>query len=971
MKLIEEIFGEAMACEGTRREALLTSRCGGDPELRREVVVLLDCAGVKSGVLDGSAPELVALPRSAEDPTLLPAGTRVGPYTIKSALGVGGMGVVYIGEQARPKRTVALKVIRPGFATPGILKRFEYEAELLGRLQHPGIAQIIEAGAAETPFGVQPFFAMELVEGEPLNKYADRHNLGVRARVALLVKVCDAVEHAHQRGVIHRDLKPANILVDASGQPKILDFGVARATGGREAEQRLTMMRTGERQLVGTLAYMSPEQVSGDVRGVDTRSDVYSLGVILYELLSGKLPHDLSDKPLPDAVRLIRDEDPRRLSSASRVLRGDLDTITGMALARDPARRYQSAAMLAADLARYLDNAPILARPPSVAYQVRKFAARHRAVTAGAAAALLCLGAGLAVSIALWRDAEAARALAVSEGVKAVEAMKAAQQAQRDAEAEAARQQVIVKFFHDHILTETYWTGPSTATMASLENAIPHMSRAFAKDPMNEARLLYSAAQIFNASGNSTKSNTCLNRAIALFEAQVAAHAAGPGTPPVEELFDCRNFLCTQVIRSMDPHTALPLIERNLAMVDQLKDPEGKRRACVVMAAMADRALGRFDKAEPPLADHINSALADDKSVTMNAFVPTNRFAPMLAEMGRFEEAQAAWDRIVAREEKKAGPNRATTQFLDYAAIMWEQLEEWPRAAEQHRRMAESFDRFMPAGSNDQIVTRSLLVRDLLHAGTPAAIAEALTISADHLAAVKNGTLASPYPDRRVDLYADRLAALIASKDLAGAAAILPEALAAADAASVRPYQVLQTRLEAARLALAQSRAADAVTLATGEHERRVRVKGRTAPETLEALELVSEGLAAAGRSDEARAYCQRQIDARTAEVGLRDYDTVTLVAAVADAALARGDRAEGERCLSIAWRESEALTGWYSKRSLQLRAHLATVRAGAGRVDAARSLIEDGLVKCRKEFGESPHPRTKILLDALAALAE
>jgi tetratricopeptide (TPR) repeat protein len=320
------------------------------------------------------------------------------------------MGTVYEAEQDSPRRTVALKVIRPGLATDEHLRRFELESLVLGRLQHPGIAQVFEAGTARTRAGMQPFFAMELVRGLPLLAHAQEYGLGIRQRLELIILVCDAMHHAHLRGVIHRDLKPGNILVTAPesnnvGQPKILDFGVARLVG---PDVQMTVHQTSTGQIVGTLPYMSPEQVSGDPDSLDVRSDVYALGVLLYELLSGQLPLDLSKRQIPEAVRMIQEEDPSRLSQHDQRLRGDIEVIVGKALEKEKGRRYQSAEELSDDLRRFLDHRPIEARPPSSAYQLRKFARRNRPLVTGVAAAFLILIAGTAVST--WQAIRATRA---------------------------------------------------------------------------------------------------------------------------------------------------------------------------------------------------------------------------------------------------------------------------------------------------------------------------------------------------------------------------------------------------------------------------------------------------------------------------------------------------------------------------------------------------------------------------------
>jgi tetratricopeptide (TPR) repeat protein len=339
--------------------------------------------------------------------------SQIGGYRILRVIGEGSMGTVYEAEQERPRRIVALKIIKPGLATTPLLRRFEQECQVLGRLQHPGIAQIYEAGTADAGHGLQPYLAMELVRGTRLDEHAAK--LEIRARLDLMARICDAVEHAHQKGVIHRDLKPANILVDQSGQPKILDFGVARVM---DSDVQLTT-HSEMGQILGTLPYMSPEQVTEDAGALDTRSDVYAIGVILYQVLAGRLPYEVKKTHLAEGVRIIREKDPSRLSVVNRTFRGDVEVIAAKALSKEKEQRYQSAADLAADIRRYLKDEPIVARPPSTAYQLRKFARRHRALVAGLAAAFAVLLVGVVISS--WQALRATRAekVAKNEAAKA------------------------------------------------------------------------------------------------------------------------------------------------------------------------------------------------------------------------------------------------------------------------------------------------------------------------------------------------------------------------------------------------------------------------------------------------------------------------------------------------------------------------------------------------------------------------
>jgi serine/threonine protein kinase/Tfp pilus assembly protein PilF len=386
LRRIEELFHHTLGMEKDQRATYLLEACSDDPSLCSEVESLL----AKQGA--GWMPE------------------RVGSYRILRQIGEGAMGVVYEAEQDQPRRTVALKVIKPGMTTREVLRRFELESQALARLQHPGAAQIYEAGTADIGFGPQPFFAMELIRGRTLLEYAEEHRLSARQRLELMVRICAGVDHAHQRGLIHRDLKPGNILVEETGQPKIVDFGVARATDNDMATTRATSAG----QLIGTLAYMSPEQVLADPLELDARSDVYALGVILHELLTGRLPYELDHLPPHAAARTILEQDPTRLSSIDRGYRGDIETIVAKALEKDKARRYTSAASLAADIERYLRNEPITARPPTASYQLGKFARRNKALVAGGSAVVLTLLVGIVVSAFEARRARQAEQITVA-----------------------------------------------------------------------------------------------------------------------------------------------------------------------------------------------------------------------------------------------------------------------------------------------------------------------------------------------------------------------------------------------------------------------------------------------------------------------------------------------------------------------------------------------------------------------------
>jgi len=325
---------------------------------------------------------------------------RIGHYTIQSVIASGGMGTVFKAIQESPRRTVAVKVMKAGVNTAAELRRFEFEAQLLGRLRHPGIAQIYEAGTHREGGCSVPFFAMEYIpNAKDIIQYARDKNLGTRERLELFAHVCEAVHHGHQKGIIHRDLKPGNILVGSGGIPRVIDFGVARAT---DSDMALTQHQTDVGQLVGTVQYMSPEQCEADPLDIDTRSDVYSLGIVLYELLCGRLPYDLHQVPVFEATRVIRDQVPPRPSKINPKLRGDLETIVLKALEKNRDRRYQSAAEMGQDVYRYLVGDAIAARPASSIYQLRVFARRNRGFLAAVSAVVVVLVAGVIVSSTLY-----------------------------------------------------------------------------------------------------------------------------------------------------------------------------------------------------------------------------------------------------------------------------------------------------------------------------------------------------------------------------------------------------------------------------------------------------------------------------------------------------------------------------------------------------------------------------------------
>jgi serine/threonine protein kinase len=550
-----ELFATALDIDApTERSAYLDRACGGDDALRARVEALLR-AHAQAGSFLAAPPVAGTVTLEAPKPLEGP-GTGIGPYKLLQAIGEGGMGTVYMAEQTHPvRRLVALKLIKAGMDTRQVLARFGAERQVLALMDHPNIARVLDAGATETG---RPYFVMELVRGVPITRYCDDRRLTLCERLELFVPVCQAVQHAHQKGVIHRDLKPSNIMVaqyDGRPVPKVIDFGVAKATGPRLTEQTLF---TEFGAVVGTLEYMSPEQAELNQLDIDTRSDVYSLGAILYELLTGSTPlgrERLRTGAVVEMLRIIREEDcprpsvrlstteelpaiaacrqvePRKLSG---LVRGELDWIVMKALEKDRNRRYETANGLAADLRRYLDDEPVTACPPSAWYRFGKFARRNRAALAVASAAVVALVAGVvglgtvagvqARANAALRKANAATEKALIESKEAKQATEVAlaqsEESRRQAEAVS---QFLVEAFRS---PDPWQDGRRVKVADVLDRASGRLDQEFAGSQATKGALLQALGRTYRGLGLFDQAVSLHTRARAVREA-----ALGPDHP--------------------------------------------------------------------------------------------------------------------------------------------------------------------------------------------------------------------------------------------------------------------------------------------------------------------------------------------------------------------------------------------------------------------------------------------------------
>ncbi len=657
---IEAIFVAAKRLPEEDRLAFVAERAGDDHALRDEVLSLLDEDARSLGALDHPPLGRADLDAFAREARNAPLPERIGRYKIIALLGVGGMGAVYEAEQDEPRRRVALKTIRPGLVTPTLLHRFRREALALAQLSHPGIARIYDAGAAETEGGETPFFAMELIKGETLGNAADSRDLDLRGRFELIARIADALAHAHQHGVIHRDLKPGNILVDETGRPRILDFGVSRIAYADDAD---TTIHTESGLLLGTLAYMSPEQASGDTSNIDHRSDVYSLGVIAYELLSGQLPYEVRRDAIHDAARVIRETEPASLSTMNRSLRGDADTIVLKAMAKEPERRYQSAEEFAEDIRRFLSNEPIRARPPTASYQLRKFAKRNKPLVAGVVAAFAVLLISLTVISALFVRTLSAERRATEERDEA--ALQAAIAAEINAFlADDLIAAVSPENTQDRNVTLTDLLDAASASVEEREFAYPQVE---AEIRHTIARTYFELGQAEVALPNSEKA------------ASIALSAYGPDHDETHRMYNTAGHIHRSMGR-LD--AAAPYYEHVLA--SRRSNPDTEPGLMVVaMSNLAGlyRAMGRAPEVFALLEEAIEigeRSLEPDSPFLLSA---QSTLGGAYREAGRGEDAAAVYEKVLAstRRTFPAGHPRILRE-MNSLALVYTRLERFTEA---------------------------------------------------------------------------------------------------------------------------------------------------------------------------------------------------------------------------------------------------------------------------------------------------
>ena len=667
------IFNAARRIEDAEaRRLYLQKECGEDGELQVRIEALLRMHEEEQTFLKSPKRELFTLLAASA-----PEGphSQIGPYQLLYQLGEGGMGAVFLAEQTQPiQRQVAIKIIQPGLDSHQILARFEAERQALALMDHPNIAKILDA--ATTPSG-RPCFVMELIHGVPITQYCDEHRLPLRQRLRLFVPVCEAVQHAHQKGIIHRDLKPSNILValyDGKAVPKIIDFGIAKAIGVRLTEWTV---HSEVGLVIGTPEYMSPEQADPDQLDIDTRSDIYSLGVILYELLTGTTPlrgNGTKDAGVFELLRRLREEEPTKPSTrlstieelpviaANRgiepkkltgLVQGDLDWIVMKCLEKDRTRRYATANALARDLEHYLNEEPVEASPPSACYRLRKFARKHRKVLGGAAAFALLLTVATAVSV--WQAV-----LATTAERKALVARDGEAEQRRKAEKSAAESTAMLTFFRDRVLAaarpegEPGGLGRRVTIRAALDKAEPHIDQEFAGQPLVEANIRHTLGQTYFHLGDWNLATRQQERALALYRQEL-----GPEHP---QTMGAMNSLATQLAMQGRYEPARALFEQTLELrkrVLGLEDPQ----TLVSMNNLANvlwivRRLAEARKLYEEVLPLQRRIQGPENIDTVGAM---NNLANVLRDQGHLEEARKLYEEALEIQQRTRGPEHPFT----------------------------------------------------------------------------------------------------------------------------------------------------------------------------------------------------------------------------------------------------------------------------------------------------------------------
>jgi tetratricopeptide (TPR) repeat protein/tRNA A-37 threonylcarbamoyl transferase component Bud32 len=987
---LEKLFHAARAiADAGERAAFVARECGGDAALRAGVDALL-AAEARMGA------RFLEPPTSGEPTSVETPGALIGRYKLLQQIGEGGFGVVWMAEQKEPvKRRVALKIIKLGMDTKQVVARFEQERQALALMDHPNIAKVFDAGATASG---RPYFVMELVKGVPIVEYCDQEKLDTRARLELFVAVCRAIQHAHHKGIIHRDIKPSNVLVtlhDGRPVPKVIDFGIAKATS---AELTTLTLFTEHRQMIGTPAYMSPEQAEMSGLDIDTRSDVYSLGVLLYELLTGTTPFDvreLLEKGLAEMLRIIREVEPHKPSTRvsslgdttskaaeqrkldprrfGAVLRGDLDWIVMRCLEKDRTRRYETANGLALDVERFLAGEAISAAPPSAAYRARKWLRRNRVFATAGSLVLLALVSGLVATMWQARIAATERDAAAAARDKADRAAAAelqrAEELRRVAEFQAkmlanvSPREIGAALLDDlqsHLAATLEKTGvpeseraarlerfaselrasnTTDAAIGVLEHAILTPARSaievqFAAQPLVAASLRQTLGYVYHQLGRYDAALELRQQALAAYRTTLAPDAE----ETLRAMLDVGHTL--RELARIDEAQALyaEALERSRCTRG---DEDDLTLWCESNVAGILRARGKASEAEP-LLRHVLEArkrvFGEDAPLTLEALAS---HAGVLGELGRIDEAYALTTEVVERRRRVLGaehPDTLVSEVNVVRALMVRRryVEAEPLAREALEKCRRVFGENHP----QTLLSSNLLAQTFAARGD---YAQAEPLLRDTLRQV-----------RRIfgDEHPETFGAMAAIGDVVkytGHADEAEELLRAAYAGFVRvkgadDRATISALNNLAQLLADRGKFADAVALHQQALETRRRVLGPEHPDTLASEVNCGAALFRLGKLDDALPLLTHAHEGLSKQLGPDDGNTSLALNNLASLLLARRDF----EAAAARYREAVASLERSSGKDQFLTGH---ARAGLGRALAELDRFTEAETELREAW--------------------
>ena len=987
---VRTIFDEACELSGPEREAFLRQACGGDDELQARVLRLLEAAEKPDAFLASPTAEPNAIGAGGDARS---AGERPGAvidrYVLVERLGEGGFGSVWKAEQQHPVvRPVALKIIKLGMDTRQVIARFEAERQALALMDHPNIARVFDAGATETG---RPFFVMELVGGEPITLWCNENSVSIRQRLELFEQVCQAVQHAHTKGVIHRDLKPSNVLVSLQdGQPrvKVIDFGIAKATSARLTEKTLL---TEHRQLIGTPEYMSPEQAEGSV-DIDTRTDVYSLGVILYELLVGQTPFDsrsLRVSAYAEIQRIIREVDPpwpsTRLSRAGdtlatlavqrqtepsklpRLVRGDLDWIVMKALEKDRTRRYETASALAMDVERHLAGKEVLAAPPSTLYRMRKFIARNRAsVTAAALVGVALVVGVVGTSVGLFH-ANRQRELAVDarEGEKdqrqraqenersaILEAQRAEREATRAKEAEEqarerARELEQVAEFQALMLQQIDPAEAGTALRGDIRSrSAAGLARMDLPESERLARLEALEAELANVNFTDAAS------------AMIDRNVLKPAIAAIESQFADQPLVAASLQYTVaSAYTGLARFEEAIALQQQSLDTctevlgPGHRYTLRCLNAIGYLLLetGRLQEAESRIREALatgESALGEDHEVTLTAL---NNLGALYQAQGKLPEAEAVHRDCLERNRRQYGEESGSTirSMLNLAAVL-RMRQTYAEAETLNRKALDLGQRHLGPGDSTTLTARANL-GVLLH--SQGRLAEAEAIQRENLA-VFEGLYGEEHSRTLQAMYG--LSTTLSDLEPAKAEEYSREVLERCHKALGEDHRLTGMALNNVAQSLRkQGKFQEAEPLLRRALDQQRRISGEEHLHTLSAIINLARVLEHLNRRAEVEALYREAYAKARAKLGPEHDVTFKATSGLAKCLLLRREYSEAEPLLRQSIATSGRLLGTDHPETLAMTLSLVDIVSRLRRPAEAEALCRDLLQRQRRVLGD------------------